>query len=279
MPDAQTHTQEMVIQPSKGISALRLHELWEFRELFFFLVWRDIKIRYKQTVLGLAWAVIRPVFAMAAFTFVFNKLAGFAVSEVPYLVFVLCGVTIWNFFSESISLATNSLIKESNLITKVYFPRIIIPSATVLASFADFLVAFILFVLVMLFFGVAPTAATFLFPLFVAIAILAALGVGFWFSALAARYRDIAYALPFAVQVLFWVTPVGYSLAHVPEQWRFYFWLNPMTGVLEGMRWSLLGYGELNVAAVLGSFCIALVLFVSGMSTFTRMERKMADFI
>ncbi|MBI2428139.1 MAG: ABC transporter permease [Ignavibacteriales bacterium] len=279
MPDSKIQTEEMVIRSSKGISALHLRELWEFRELFFFLVWRDIKIRYKQTVLGVAWAVIRPVFAMAAFTFVFNKLAGFTVNEVPYLVFVLCGVTIWNFFSESISFATNSLIKESNLITKVYFPRIIIPSATVLASFADFIVAFILFLIVMLIFGIAPTAGFLFFPAFVLIAILAALGIGFWFSALSARYRDIAYALPFAIQVLFWVTPVGYSLAHVPEKWRVYFWLNPMTGVLEGMRWSLLGYGELNGTAVLGSFFIALVLFITGMGNFTRMERKMADFI
>lgn len=279
MENPNNNLQEMVIQPTKGLSVLRFSEVWEFRELFFFLVWRDIKIRYKQTVLGVAWAVIRPVFAMIAFTFVFNKLAGFAVNEVPYLVFVLCGVTIWNFFSESVSLATNSLIKESNLITKVYFPRIIIPSATILSSLMDFVIAFVLFILVMIFFGVAPTAAFLLFPIFVMIAILSALGIGYWFSALAARFRDVAYALPFVIQVLFWITPVGYSLVHVPERWQVYFWLNPMTGVLEGMRWSLLGYGELHITGTLGSLFISLVLFVTGIGNFTRMERKMADFI
>lgn len=270
---------EIVIKPTKGLSSLHLREIWEYRELFYFLVWRDIKIRYKQTFLGAAWALIRPLMGMVVFTVLFNKLVGFAVEGVPYLLFTFCGVVAWNFFSEGVMGASQSLLANANLISKVYFPRVIIPAAAILAGLLDFSIAFSLAIVLMIYFQFAPTLSIGLLPAFVFLTILTSLGIGFWFSSISVQYRDVAHALPFIVQVAFWITPVGYAANKIPENYRVLYWLNPIVCVIEGFRWSMLHYGSLPLNLVFLSSGVALMLFVSGLMNFLRMERKFADVI
>ena len=270
---------EIIIKPTKGLSALRLREIWEYRELFYFLVWRDIKIKYKQTFLGAAWALIRPLMGMVVFTILFNKVVGFAVEGVPYLLFTFCGVVAWNFFSEGVTGASQSLLVNANLISKVYFPRVIIPAAAILAGLLDFAVAFGLAIVLMIYFQFAPTLSIMLLPAFIVLTILTSLGIGFWFSSVSVQYRDVAHALPFIVQVVFWITPVGYAAIKIPEHYRIVYWLNPIVCVIEGFRWSILHYGDLPLNLVMLSCCVALMLFITGLMNFLRMERKFADVI
>ena len=222
-----------VIQPSGTFSAMHLKELWEYRELFYFLIWRDVKVRYKQTLLGVGWAIVRPIASMVVFTFVFNHLAGFSSEGVPYQLFTFAGILAWNFFSEGLTGASQSIISNSNLITKVYFPRLIIPSSAVLRGLVDFGVAFLICIGFMFYYSFNPGWQILLFPLSVIWGIIATLGVGLWFTAIGVKYRDIAHALPFVVQLLFWITPVGYSSARIPAKWEIIYWSNPMTGVIE----------------------------------------------
>ena len=270
---------EIVIKPTKGLSSLHLREVWEYRELFYFLVWRDIKIRYKQTFLGAAWALIRPLMGMVVFTILFNKLVGFAVEGVPYLLFTFCGVVAWNFFSEGVMGASQSLLANANLISKVYFPRVIIPAAAILAGLVDFLIAFSLAIVLMIYFQFAPSLSIVLLPAFIFLTILTSLGIGFWFSSISVQYRDVAHALPFIVQVVFWITPVGYAASKIPENYRILYWLNPIVCVIEGFRWSMLHYGRLPLNLVFLSSGVALMLFITGLMNFLRMERKFADVI
>ncbi len=270
---------EIVIQPVKGLAVLRFREIWEYRELFYFLVWRDIKIRYKQTFLGATWALIRPLMGMVVFTLVFNKLVGFSVKGVPYLLFTFCGVVAWNFFSEGVTNASQSLLANANLVSKVYFPRIIIPAAAILSGLVDFSIAFILALLLMVYFQFVPTATIFLFPLFVLLTIVVSLGIGFLFSSISVQYRDVGHALPFIIQVLFWITPVGYAASKIPPSYQLIYWLNPIVCVIEGFRWSLLHTGTLPGGLLLLSCSVAILVFITGLMNFLRMERKFADVI
>jgi len=269
----------LVIKPSKRLTALCLKELWEYRELFYFLVWRDVKVRYKQTVLGAAWAIVRPVASMVVFTFIFNKLAGFSAEGVPYQLFTFSGILAWNFFSEGLSSSSQSLTSNANLLTKVYFPRLIIPAAAVLRGLVDFGIAFLIFIGFMIYYQYMPKVQIFLFPLVLLWGIVTALGVGLWFTAIGVKYRDIAQALPFVTQLLFWVTPVGYSSVKVPANLEFFYWLNPMTGVIEGFRYTLLGTAHLPARLLWMSIILSIVIFITGMINFRRMEKEFADVI
>ncbi len=270
---------EIVIEPTRGFSALHLREVWEYRELFYFLVWRDIKIRYRQTFLGAAWALIRPLMGMIVFTVLFNKLIGFSVEGVPYLLFTFCGVVAWNFFSEGVTGASQSVLANANLISKVYFPRVIIPAAAILSGLVDFAVAFALAIALMIYFQFVPTATLVFLPFFLILTILTSLGIGFWFSSISVQYRDVAHALPYIVQVIFWITPVGYAANKIPEAYQTLYWLNPIVCVIEGFRWSMLHTGNLPMHLVALSSCVALAIFVTGLMNFLRMERKFADVI
>ena len=270
---------EIIIERTKGFSALHLREIWEYRELFYFLVWRDIKIRYRQTFLGAAWALVRPLMGMIVFTLLFNKLVGFSVEGVPYLLFTFCGVVAWNFFSEGVTGASQSVLANANLISKVFFPRVIIPAAAILAGLVDFAVAFALAIALMIYFQFMPTATLVFLPLFLILTILTSLGIGFWFSSISVQYRDVAHALPYIVQVIFWITPVGYAANKIPEAYQALYWLNPIVCVIEGFRWSMLHTGNLPLHLVVLSTCVAVVIFITGLMNFLRMERKFADVI
>lgn len=270
---------EIIIQPTKGLSVLRLREIWEYRELFYFLVWRDLKIRYKQTFLGATWALIRPLMGMIVFTVLFNKLVGFSVEGVPYLLFTFCGVVAWNFFSEGVTGASQSLLANANLISKVFFPRVIIPAAAILSGLVDFAIAFILSLVLMIYFQFSPTATILFLPFFLFLTVLTSLGIGFWFSSISVQYRDVAHALPYLIQVAFWITPVGYAADKIPASYRVVYWLNPIVCVIEGFRWSMLHTGDMPLHLVLLSSLVACALFITGLMNFLRMERKFADII
>jgi lipopolysaccharide transport system permease protein len=272
-------SKELVIQPSKTFSALHLRDLWEYRELFYFLIWRDVKVRYKQTVLGVGWAIVRPVVSMVVFTFIFNRLAGFSSEGIPYQLFTLSGIMAWTFFSEGITGSSQSLITNTNLITKVYFPRLIIPSAAVLRGLVDFGIGFLIFIGFLVYYSFNPGWQILLFPLATLWGIATSLGVGLWFTAIGVKYRDIAQALPFVVQLLLWVTPVGYSSSKIPAKWEMLYWLNPMTGVVESFRYTLLGKAYLPTHLLIFSIVVCLIVFVSGIFNFRRMEKEFADVI
>lgn len=265
------------IQPSRGWTSLSLNELWHYRELAYFLAWRDVKVRYKQTLIGVAWVLLQPLAMMAVFWLIFGRVAQLPSDAVPYPLFVLVALIPWQFFSRVISESTNSLITDQRLITKVYFPRLVVPIATAFTAFIDFSLAMCLVVLLMIWFGVVPGVALVCLPVAILLMLAAALGVGFWLSALNVEYRDVMHAVPFLVQFWFFVTPVVYSTSLLPEPWGFLFSLNPMTAVVEGFRWSLLGSeASLSVRSVL-SGVIAVALFVSGMMWFRRRERSFVD--
>jgi len=270
---------EIIIRPTRGLSALQLREIWEYRELFYFLVWRDVKIRYKQTFLGATWAIIRPFMGMVVLTLVFNKLVGFSVTGVPYILFTFCGVVAWNFFSEGVSGASQSLVANANLISKVYFPRIIIPAAAILAGLVDFTIAFSLALGLMVYFHFVPTWTIVLLPVFVVLTIVVSLGIGFWFSSISVQYRDIGHALPYIIQVLLWITPVGYAASKVPSGYQLLYWMNPIVCAIEGFRWSMLHTGTMPLSLVAISVGVAFALFVTGLMNFLRMERRFADVI
>jgi lipopolysaccharide transport system permease protein len=265
------------IQPSKGWSALNLAELWQYRELIYFLAWRDIKVRYKQTIIGIAWVLLQPLAMMAVFWLLFGRMAKLPSDGLPYPLFVLVALLPWQFFSRVISESTNSLITDQRLITRVYFPRLVVPIATGLTALMDFALAMILVAVLMLLFGIVPGPTLLLLPLVVILMVAAALGVGFWLSALNVEYRDVMHAIPFLVQFWFFVTPVVYSSSLLPEPWRLLSGLNPMTAVVDGFRWCVLGAGSgLSLtSAISGS--IAMALFISGMIWFRRRERSFVD--
>ena len=270
---------KLIIQSSKTFSPVHLAELWEYRELFYFLIWRDVKVRYKQTLLGAGWAIIRPVASMVVFTFIFNKLAGFSAEGIPYALFTFSGVLAWNFFSEGVTGASQSMLTNTNLISKVYFPRLIMPGAAVLRGLVDFGIAFAIYLCFMAYYRFVPGWNMLLFPLAVLWCIVATLGVGFWFTAVGVKYRDIAQALPFIVQILFWITPVGYSSAKIPAKYEILYWMNPMTGVVETFRLTLLGKAYLPNSLFILSLLVTLLIFFTGVFNFRRMEKEFADVI
>ncbi len=269
----------LVIRPTSGFVPLDLQDIWNYRELLYFFTWRDIKVRYKQTVLGVAWAVIQPLFMMAIFTVFFGRLAKVPSDGLPYPIFAFTALLPWQLFSRALTDASTSLVVNERLITNVYFPRLLVPASAVLASLVDFGIAFILLLGMMVFYGIAPTTASATLPLFILLALISALGVGFWLSALNAQYRDVRYTLPFLTQFWLFATPVVYPSSLVPEPWRLLYGLNPMTGVVEGFRWALLGKGMPPNAMLAVSVIASLIIFVGGLYYFSRMEKTLADVV
>ena len=278
-PGYQVPDQPLVtIEPSRGWVALNLRDLWAYRELLYFLTWRDVKVRYKQTVLGAAWAIIQPLFTMLIFTLFFGKLAGLPSDGIPYPLFAYAGLLPWMFFSNAVTSSGNSLVGSANLITKVYFPRMIIPGAAVGAGLVDFAIAFVLLVALMIYYGVQVTWAILLLPILVLLVTLLALGVGMWMSAMNVKYRDIRYALPFLIQLWMFGSPIIYPLSMVPEKWHWLMALNPLTGIIEGFRSSL--FGRPIDWSILGiSTGVTFAVLIYSAYTFRRMERTFADVV
>ena len=269
----------LIIKPSSGWVALDLRALWDYRELLYFLTWRDIKVRYKQTVLGIAWAVIQPLFLMLAFSVFFGRLAKVPSDGLPYPIFAFSALLPWQLFAYALSQSSNSLVANDRLISKVYFPRLVIPLSAVLSGLVDFLIAFALLFLLMGFYGISPTGAFWVVPLFVLFAIMTALAAGLWLSALNVRYRDVRYTIPFITQFWLFVSPVAYPSSLVPEGWRWLYALNPMTGVVEGFRWALLGKAEGPGSEWVVSVVVVMLLFIGGLYYFRRMEKTFADVV
>lgn len=267
------------IRPSQGWVAINLRDLWTYRELLYFLTWRDVKVRYKQTLLGALWAIIQPLFTMLIFTLFFGKLAGIESDGIPYPIFAYAGLLPWTFFANAVTNSGNSLVGSSNLITKVYFPRMIIPGAAVAAGLVDFAIAFLILGGLMLYYDIALTWNLLALPLLVALTSLLALGVGLWTSALNVKYRDIRYALPFLIQLWMFASPIIYPASLMPEKWRWILWLNPLTGIIEGYRASLLGQTSFNWTALAISSLITITLLVYSSLEFRRMERTFADVV
>lgn len=269
---------KIVIEPSSSGFQLGLHDLWRYRELLYFLIWRDIKIRYKQTLLGAGWAIIQPLFAMLLFTLFFGRLARISSDGVPYPLFAYAGLLPWTFFANALTNSGNSLVGSSSLITKVYFPRVIIPAAAVLAGLLDFVIAFLLLIPMLIYYRIAVTSNLLLLPVFICLAIFLALGVGMWLSALNVKYRDIRYALPFLIQLWLFASPVIYPTSIMPERWRWVLALNPMTGIIEGFRGSLFG-GKLPTLTILTSAVMTIAILIISFFAFQRVEDSFADVV
>jgi lipopolysaccharide transport system permease protein len=269
----------IIIRPSKGWVPLRLKELWEYRELLYFLVWRDVKVRYKQTVLGAAWAVIQPFFTMVVFSIFFGHLAKIPSDGLPYPIFAYCALLPWQLFSHAMTESGNSLVANQNLITKVYFPRLVIPLAAVLAGLVDFSIAFLVLLGMMVYYGIVPTMAAVTLPLFILLAVATALAVGLWLSALNVQYRDVRYTIPFLTQFWLFATPIAYPSSLVPEGWRVLYGLNPMAGVVESFRWALLGTTNPPGPMLAVSVAVVVALLVGGLYYFRRMEKTFADVV
>lgn len=276
---AATSHPVVILRPSGHFARLNLGDVWEYRDLLYFLVWRDIKVRYKQTALGAAWAVLQPLLTMVAFSVFFGKLAKVPSNGIPYPVFTFAALLPWQLFSYSMTEAGNSLIGSQNLITKIYFPRLVIPIAAVLGGLPDFAISFAVLLVLMAIYGIAPTLAILTIPLFILLAVATALAAGLWLSALNVKYRDVRYTIPFLSQFWLFLTPVAYPSSLIPEKWRVLFGLNPMAGVAEGFRWALLGEKEAPGPMLIVSIAIVAVLLVTGLYYFRRLEATFADTI
>ncbi|MCA2001025.1 MAG: ABC transporter permease [Chloroflexi bacterium] len=268
----------VVIEPQSGWVSLELNDLWRYRDLLFLLTWRDIKVRYKQTALGAAWAVLQPLLTMLIFSLIFGQLAKLPSDGVPYPIFTFTALLPWQLFAFALTNSSQSLVGSQNLVSKVYFPRLIIPLASVFPSLADFAVSFVVLIGMMVWYQIPLTARVLALPLFLLLAVASALAVGLWLSALNVEYRDIRYVVPFLT--LFWqyATPVAYSASLIPEKWRLLYGLNPMTGVVEGFRWALLGSGRMD-GMIWVSAVIILLILAGGLAYFRRMESTFADVI
>lgn len=269
-----------VAKPSQGWVSLNLHELWEFRELLFFLTWRDIKVRYKQTILGASWAILQPLLTMAIFSLFFGRLAKMPSDGIPYPLFSLAGLVPWTFFSISMTQSSNSTVGSANLIQKVYFPRLAIPISSALPSVLDVCLSLVVLLAMMMVYGrVPPWHAALYLPALLLLALMSSVGVGLWLSALNVKYRDVRHTLPFLSQIWLFATPIAYPSSLVPEPWRLLYAVNPMVGVVEGFRWTLFGASSASAPMLLISSLVALVLLIGGAVYFRRMERVFADII
>jgi len=268
-----------LIQPSHGWVGFDLRQLWRSRELLYFLTWREIKVRYKQTVLGAAWALIQPVLTMLVFSVFFGKLAKVPSDQIPYPLFCLAALVIWNLFSNGLVQSSNSLVESSNLISKVFFPRITLPLSSVLAGLVDFAVSFAFLIVMMVVYHRAPSMQCIYLPFFVFLALCNAVGAGLWLSALNIQYRDVRYVLPFLSQFWFYASPVAYPSSLISNRWRFLYGLNPMAGIIEGFRWSMLGSGGFPSGMIAVSTITTICVLVSGALFFRRMERSFADLV
>ncbi len=269
----------LIIRGSQSTWNLSLRELWQYRELVYFLTWRDIKVRYKQTILGVAWVVVQPLFIALTLSLFFGHLAKIQSGGVPYPLFVYAAMVPWQLFAHALTEAGNGLVTNDRLITKVYFPRLAIPMSAVLAGFVDFVIAFFVLIPFLALYRIVPTARVFALPLFVLLAALIGFGAGLWLSALNVQYRDVRYTIGFLVQLWFLATPVAYPTSVVPERWRAWYGLNPMVGVIDGFRWSLLGSGEAPGHLLVASVVAIAVILGSGLYYFRRMEATFADVI
>lgn len=269
----------VVIQPTRGLLHLELAALWQFRELLYFFVWRDLKVRYKQTAIGAAWALLQPLMTMVIFSVVFGRFAKIPSDGLPYPVFAYAALLPWYYFAQAVNNCAVSLVGDASLIRKVYFPRLILPLAAVVRPVVDMFLSFLVLLGLMVWFGIAPTWRLLLLPLFLFQAMLTALGAGLWLTALNVRYRDVSYTIPFLVQAWMFASPVVYSLRLVPAEWRLLYSLNPMVGVIEGFRWALLGTASPALGPMLVSLAVVLGLLFGGLVFFKRMERSFADVI
>lgn len=278
MPKPDNNT--LVIQPTKGWRNIDLKEIWLYRELLYFFAWRDIKVRYKQTVVGILWVILQPLITMIVFSIFFGKFAKIPSEGIPYPIFVYAGLLPWTMFAQGLTRSTESLVSDSNLIRKVYFPRLIIPIAATLSALIDFFVSFILLVIMMIFYGFIPSIAGFILSLgLVLLTFLCSIGIGFWLSAINVLYRDVRYVIPFVIQMGIFITPVIYPTSIVPEQYRGLLYLNPMTGIVESFRASLLGCALLPLAGLFASVVVTVIFLLTGVYFFRRTERKFADVI
>jgi lipopolysaccharide transport system permease protein len=269
----------ILIRPSKGLFHLDLEALWQYRELLYFLIWRDVKVRYKQTALGAAWAIFQPLMTMVVFTVIFGNLARIPSDGLPYSIFTYTALLPWNFFSQAIGRSGASLVNSAGLISKVYFPRLIIPISAAVAPLVDFAVAFVILLGMMVWYGITPSWWILALPLFLLLAFATALAAGLWLSPTNVQYRDVGYIIPFLIQFWMYASPVVYSISLVPERWRVLYGLNPMAGVIEGFRWALLAKDSPDFRVILVSASAVLVLLLGGLLYFKRMERTFADVI
>ncbi|MEP6895071.1 MAG: ABC transporter permease [Chloroflexota bacterium] len=269
------------IKPSTGLAALNLRDLWLYRELVYFMIWREIKVRYKQTMLGAAWAIIQPVLTMIVFTFLFGRIAKLPTDgNVPYPIFSYTALLPWGLFVAALNQASRSLTSNQNMVSKIYFPRLVLPLASVLSGLIDFVIAFVILIGLMIYYHIAPSInVIWALPLFLLLTIITALGVALWLSAINVQYRDVNYALPFMTQFWLFITPVAYSSNLISEKWQLAYSLNPMAGVVNGFRWALLGVGNGPDAGLWISVIIALLIMISGLFYFRNMEKTFADTI
>jgi lipopolysaccharide transport system permease protein len=269
------------IKPSKGLAALNLRDLWMYRELIYFMIWREVKVRYKQTMLGAAWAIIQPVLTMIVFTFLFGRIAKLPTDgNIPYPIFSYTALLPWGLFVAALNQASRSLTSNQNMVSKIYFPRLVLPLASVLSGLIDFIIAFVILIGLMIYYRIAPSInVLWALPLFLVLTIITALGVALWLSAINVQYRDVNYALPFMTQFWLFATPVAYSSNLISEKWRLVYSLNPMAGVVNGFRWALLGVGNGPDAGLWISVGIALLVLISGLFYFRNMEKTFADTI
>lgn len=273
------NTTKTTILPASGRFRLNWAELFEYRDLLYFLVWRDIKVRYKQTLIGGLWAVLQPLFPMVVFSLIFGKFARLPSEGIPYPLFTLSALLPWQLFAYALSQSSESLVSNEKLISKVYFPRLLIPLTPVFSGLLDFSISFGVFLLMMMFYGFHPGINAVFLPLFLALAVMASLGAGLWLTALNVKYRDVRYTIPFLTQIWLYMTPVAYSAVLIPENWRFLYGLNPMVGVVEAFRWVLLGKEPPSLAMVVISAMMAVGLLYSGLVYFQKMEDEFADII
>jgi lipopolysaccharide transport system permease protein len=265
------------IEPPHGWLELRLHELWEYRELLYFFVWRDLKVRYKQTVIGVLWVVLQPLMTMGVFTIFFGRLAKLPSQGLPYPVFYFAALVPWGYFATALATCTSIVVDNQNVITKVYFPRLILPLAAVSSGLVDFAIGLVVMIVLTLTFGIHPAATVLLLPAFSLLALLTALGVGLWTSALNALYRDVRAIIPFFIQFWMLASPVAYPSSLVPARWRWLYGLNPMAGVIDGFRWAVTGHGPPPGAQLLASAAMVAVVLIGGLLFFQRMEGTIAD--
>ena len=273
------HKHRTVIAPSRGTFDINIREVWAYRELLGLLAWRDVSLRYKQSFIGIGWAIIQPVTMMLIFTAIFGHFAGLPSDGVPYPIFTYCALLPWNYFARSLTDSSDSLVGSSHLITKVYFPRLILPLSKVFAGLIDLSVGFVILVAMMIWYQIPPTVGLLMLPVFVLVTMLSALSVGLWLTALNVKYRDVKFVVPFLMQCWMYLSPVAYATSLVPEKWQWLYGLNPMVGVIEGFRWALLGKTAPNAALMLASSTILVLILLGGLLYFKRMERTFADLI
>jgi lipopolysaccharide transport system permease protein len=269
----------LVIEPSRGWVSLGLSELWRYRELIYFFIWRDIKVRYKQTILGGAWAIIQPLLTMLIFTLIFARLAKIPSDSVPYPIFAYTALVPWTFFATGLTQSSTSLVMGSNLVQKVYFPRLALPVSKVLSGIVDFVLAFLMLIGMMLYYHIVPTYHVLWLPFFLLLALMTSLGVSIWFSAMHVQFRDVQYAVPFLVQIWMYASPIAYPSSLLSERWRTVYAINPMVGVVEGFRWALLGTATAPGPMVFVSVLVSVAILISGAFYFRRFEKTFADVV